>query len=72
MQFFLPMIAVLPGVLTGILSVVAATAISFAVILLVASFYRFQHIVKMAEDTDPDALTQDLKDDETKLDENKD
>ena len=56
MQFFLPMIAVLPGVLTGVLSVVAATAISFAVILLVSSYYRFQHIVKMAEDTDPGDL----------------
>jgi diguanylate cyclase (GGDEF)-like protein len=56
MQLFLPMFAALPGVLTGVLSVVAATAISFAVILLVSSFYRFQHIVKMAEDKDPDEM----------------
>jgi diguanylate cyclase (GGDEF)-like protein len=42
--------------LTGILSVVAATAVSFAVIVLIASYYRFQHIVELAEDTDPEEM----------------
>jgi diguanylate cyclase (GGDEF)-like protein len=50
------MIAVLPGVLTGALSVVAATVIAFVVIALISSYYRFQHIVQKAEDTDPEDM----------------
>ena len=50
------MIAVLPGVLTGALSVVAAAVIAFAVIVLIASYYRFQHIVQKAEDTQPEEM----------------
>lgn len=53
MQLFFPMIAVLPGMLTGALSVVAAVVVSFVVIVLIASYYRFQHIVQQAEDTHP-------------------
>jgi diguanylate cyclase (GGDEF)-like protein len=56
MQLFFPMIAVLPGVLTGALSVVAATVIAFVVIALISSYYRFQHIVQKAEDTDPEDM----------------
>ena len=56
MQLFFPMIAVLPGVLTGALSVVAAAVIAFAVIVLIASYYRFQHIVQKAEDTQPEEM----------------
>lgn len=39
-----------------VLSVVAATVISFAVIVLIASYYRFQHIVEQAENTDPEEM----------------
>jgi len=53
MQLFFPMIAVLPGMLTGVLSVVAAVVVSFVAIALIASYYRFQHIVQQAEDTHP-------------------
>lgn len=63
MQFFYPMIAVLPGVLTGALSVVAAIVVSFVVITLIASYFRFQRIVQVAEDTHPedmDVSTSDL------------
>ena len=56
MQLFFPMIAVLPGVLSGALSVVAAAAIAFVVIVLIASYYRFQHIVQKAEDTQPEDM----------------
>jgi hypothetical protein len=56
MQVFFPMIAVLPGVMTGTLSVVAATVISFIAIVLVSSYYRFQHIVQKAEDTQPEEM----------------
>ncbi|MEN8255304.1 MAG: GGDEF domain-containing protein [Verrucomicrobiota bacterium] len=47
------MIAVLPGMLTGALSVVVAVVVSFVAITLIASYYRFQHIVQQAEDTHP-------------------
>ena len=53
MQLFFPMIAVLPGMLPGVLSVVAAVVVSFVVITAIASYYRFLHIVQMAEDTQP-------------------
>jgi len=56
MQLFIPTIAVLPGAFTGILSVVLATVVSFAVIVLISSYYRFQHIVEQAEDTDPEEM----------------
>jgi len=56
MQLFFPMIAVLPGVLTGALSLVAATVIAFVVIALISSYYRFQHIVQKAEDTAPEDM----------------
>jgi diguanylate cyclase (GGDEF)-like protein len=38
--------------LTGVLSVVMAIGISFAVIVLIASYYRFQHIVEKAEEAE--------------------
>ena len=50
MQLFSPMIAVLPGVLTGALGVVVAVVVSFVAISLISSYYRFQHIVQQAED----------------------
>jgi diguanylate cyclase (GGDEF)-like protein len=56
MQLFFPMIAVLPGVLTGALSMVAAVGVSFAAIVLISSYYRFQHIVQKAEDTSPEDM----------------
>jgi len=42
--------------LSGVLSVAAATVASFVVIVLIASYYRFQHIVEQAEDTDPEEM----------------
>jgi len=56
MQLFFPMLAVLPGVLTGVLGVLAAVAVSFVAIVLIASYYRFQHIVQMAEGTNPEDM----------------
>lgn len=56
MHLFIPMMAEIPGLLTGVLSVVAAMAISFTAILLIASHYRFQHIMEQAEDTDPEEM----------------
>ncbi len=56
MQLFFPMIAVLPGMLTDVLSVVAAVLVSFVAIALVSSYYRFQHIVQQAEDTHPEDM----------------
>jgi len=56
MQIFFPTIAVLPGMLTSVLSVVAAVGVSFLAIALVASYFRFQHIVQMAEGTRPEKM----------------
>jgi len=56
MQIFFPTIAVLPGMLTGVLSVVAAVVVSFVAIVLVASYFRFQRIVQMAESTLPEDM----------------
>ncbi len=56
MQLFLPMIAVLPDILPGVLGVIAATVLSFAAIVLISSYYRFQHIVQQAEDTQPEDM----------------
>lgn len=56
MQLFLPTVALLPTLLSDALSVLAATVISFVVILLVSSYYRFQHIVERAENTNPEEM----------------
>ncbi len=56
MQSLFSMIAVLPGLLGDVLSVVAAVVVSFVAIVLVASYFRFQHIVQMAEDTRPEDM----------------
>jgi diguanylate cyclase (GGDEF)-like protein len=56
MQFYHPMIAALTGVMTGALSVAAAMVISFVVIVIISSHYRFQHIVRKAEDTEPEEM----------------
>ena len=42
--------------LSGVLSVVAAIVVSFLLITLIASYYRFQHIVDLAEDTQPEDM----------------
>ena len=42
--------------LPGVLSVVAAVVVSFVIITLIASYYRFQHIVELAEDTQPEDM----------------
>lgn len=56
MQFFSPMIAALPDLLPGALSVVAAVVVSFAFITAVASYFRFQSIVQQAENTQPEEM----------------
>ncbi len=56
MQSFLPMIAALPDLLPGTLSVVVAVVVSFVVITGIASYYRFQHIVLQSEDTQPEDM----------------
>ena len=56
MQLFSPMIAAQLDLFGGLLGVVAAVIISFVAITLVASYYRFQNIVKMAEDTQPEDM----------------
>lgn len=53
MPAFSPTIAMLPDMLTGVLGVVAVMLLCFGLITLVASYYRFQHIVRQAEDTQP-------------------
>jgi len=57
MQSFLPTIAAMQlDLFSGTVGVLAAIAISFAAIVLVASYYRFQHIVQMAESTQPEEM----------------
>jgi len=56
MQFFSPMIAALPDLLPGALSMVAAVVVSFAFITAVASYFRFQSIVQQAENTQPEEM----------------
>lgn len=55
MQLFLPTIAQL-DFLGGVAGVVASIVISFVVITLIASYYRFQKIVQMAEETRPEEM----------------
>lgn len=62
MQLFVPMIAMLPGMLAGVLSVLAATVISFVVITLISSYFRFQHIVQKAEEAQPEEMGVSLTD----------
>ncbi|MEN7972376.1 MAG: diguanylate cyclase [Verrucomicrobiota bacterium] len=50
------MIAVLPGMFSGALSVLLAVVVSFVLIVLIASYYRFLHIVQKAEDTQPEEM----------------
>ena len=50
------MIAALPDLLPGALSMVAAVVVSFVIITAVASYYRFQHIVEQAEGTQPEDM----------------
>ncbi len=56
MQLFFPTIAVLPDMLPGVLSVLASVVISFVFITVISSYYRFQHIIEMAEDTQPEEM----------------
>jgi diguanylate cyclase (GGDEF)-like protein len=53
MYLFSPTIAAQLDLVSSVVGVVAAIAISFITITLVASYYRFQNIVQQAEDTDP-------------------
>jgi diguanylate cyclase (GGDEF)-like protein len=56
MQLFFPTLAAQFDFLGGALGVVAAVVASFVGITLIASYYRFQNIVQMAEDTQPEAM----------------
>ncbi len=56
MQLYIPTIAAQFDFFGGVLGVVAAIILSFVSITLIASYYRFQNIVQMAENTDPEAM----------------
>jgi diguanylate cyclase (GGDEF)-like protein len=56
MQLFFPTIAAQFDIIGGTLGVALAVVVSFAVITLVASYYRFQNIVDMAENTQPEEM----------------
>lgn len=56
MQPFFPTLALLSDLLPGALGVVGAVVVSFIVITLISSYYRFQHIVQQAEDTQPEEM----------------
>ena len=49
-------LAALFDLLPGILGAVVTGIVSFILILLVSSYYRFQHIVEQAENTQPEAM----------------
>ena len=56
MQLFFPTIAAQFDFFGGVLGVVVAIILSFVGITLIASYYRFQNIVQMAEDTNPEEM----------------
>ncbi|MEA2068910.1 MAG: diguanylate cyclase, partial [Verrucomicrobiota bacterium] len=56
MQLFFPTLAAQFDFLGGALGVVVAVVASFVIITLVASYYRFQNIVQMAEVTQPEEM----------------
>ena len=56
MQLFLPTIAAQLDPVTSILGVIAAVAVSFISITLIASYYRFQNIVQQAEESNPEEM----------------
>ncbi|MCK4564496.1 MAG: diguanylate cyclase, partial [Verrucomicrobia bacterium] len=56
MQLFFPTVALLSDLLPGALGVVGAVVVSFVVITLISSYYRFQHIVQQAESTQPEEM----------------
>jgi len=56
MQLFYPTIAVQLDFLSSALGVAAAVAVSFAAITLVASYLRFQQVVKQTDEQDPDEI----------------
>jgi len=56
MLLYYPTIAAQFDLLQGALGIVVAMGLSFVAITLVASYFRFQNIVKMAEDTQPEEM----------------
>ena len=57
MQFFSPTLALLtPDLLSGTISVLVAIVVSFLILTLTASYYRFQHVVQMAEEVNPEEM----------------
>ncbi|NNJ69935.1 MAG: diguanylate cyclase [Kiritimatiellales bacterium] len=56
MQLLTPTIAAQVDFLGSTLGVIAAVVASFVAITLIASYYRFQHIVKLAESSEPEEL----------------
>lgn len=56
MQFYIPTIAAQFDLISSVVGVVAAMAVSFITITLVASYYRFQNIVEQAETTNPEEM----------------
>lgn len=56
MQLFFPTIAAQLDLITSLAGILAAIALSFITITLVASYYRFQNIVEQAETTNPEDM----------------
>ncbi|MDF7824447.1 diguanylate cyclase [Pontiellaceae bacterium B12227] len=56
MQLYFPTIAAQIDLVTGVGGVIAAVLLSFVLITLVASYYRFQNIVLQAENTNPEDM----------------
>ncbi|MDF7798405.1 GGDEF domain-containing protein [Pontiellaceae bacterium B1224] len=56
MQLFTPTIAAQLDLISSLVGIVAAIAISFIIITLVASYYRFQTIVEQAETSSPEEM----------------
>ncbi len=56
MQLFIPTLAFVSDILPGALGVAAAVVVSFVLITMVSSYYRFQHIIERAENTGPEEM----------------
>ncbi len=56
MQLFFPTIAAQLDFFGGVFGVVAAIILSFVTITLIASYYRFQNIVQLAEEKNPEEM----------------
>ena len=56
MQLYFPTIVAQIDLITGVGGIIAAIVLSFVIITLVASYYRFQNIVQQAENMSPEEM----------------